>query len=231
MNELLNRSLSQIVTDDSKTALVFEKFGLDFCCKGKRSLQRACEEKAIAPENILLELSTIQNGNVLDHNFSGMPLPELTSYIVKVHHRYVKENAPAIEGYLQKVASKHGDRFPFMKDVFVLFKGVSVELDNHMKVEEQVVFPILSISGSDDTNVHEEIYQMVKDHEFVGSSLEKIRALTNNYTAPEQACTTFRLVLNLLQQFEVDLHQHVHLENNILFPKYLEALDKVRTLS
>ncbi|MFL5808535.1 MAG: iron-sulfur cluster repair di-iron protein [Flavisolibacter sp.] len=224
MQELSNKTLSQIVTDHYQAARVFENHGLDFCCKGKRPLTEACEEKKISIEQILNELN-IAFASGEQKEFNNMSLTELAEYIVRVHHGYVKLNMPQIFSYLHRVASKHGDHFPFMKEVYSLFGELQEEFVQHLMKEEQVLFPrikIMELKAADDFSndyLQAPIEEMEDEHDHAGAIMEKIRNLTNNYTAPDQACTTFRLSLEALKAFEEDLHQHVHLENNILFPK------------
>lgn len=232
MNELLNKTISQIVTDHHQTAPVFEKYGIDFCCKGKRPLIDACTEKALNREEILAELNNAIEGQISSTNFNQLSLTALADYIVRTHHTYAKFNMPPIFNYVTKVATKHGDRFPFMKEVAQLFSDVQADMNQHMLKEERVLFPrIKQLETEEPLNVSLEYYTgpinvMEEEHDLAGSLMYRIRELTNNYTAPEGACTTFRLSLASLQEFETDLHQHVHLENYILFPKAIALYQK-----
>jgi len=232
MNELLNKTISQIVTDYHQTAPVFEKYGIDFCCKGKRPLIDACTEKALDKEELLAELNNAIETESSSTDFNQMSLTTLADYIVRTHHTYTKFNMPPIYSYLMKVATKHGDHFPFMKEVFQLFSEVQEEMTQHMLKEERILFPrIKQLEAEGALDVPLEYYTgpinvMEEEHDRAGTLLYQIRELTNNYTAPEGACTTFRLSLASLQAFETDLHQHVHLENHILFPKAIELYQK-----
>ena len=227
MDDLSKKTLSQIVTDHYQTARIFEKYRLDFCCKGKRSLLGACEEKNIPVEDVLAELYSVLSTEDKSSGFNEMTLSELSAYIVRVHHTYVKLNSPIILNHILKVATKHGDRFPYMKLVYELFAELIEELNSHMIKEEKVLFPriaLLELNAAENrqtTVLDEPIHVMKDEHEVAGQLTNEIRKLTNNYQAPEQACTTFRLALESLKAFEADLHTHVHLENNILFPKAL----------
>jgi regulator of cell morphogenesis and NO signaling len=228
MNELLNRTLSEIVTENYQAAGVFENYGLDFCCKGKRPLSQACEEKHVSAMQVLEDLSQVLHSDKKVFDFNTMSLTELAEYIVRVHHSYVKFNLPQIFNYVVRVASKHGDRYPYMKQVYLLFAELREEFEQHMLKEESVLFPRIKLlelnaAGTQDANyLQAPIDVMEDDHERAGAIMQEIRALTDNYTAPEHACTTFRLTLDSLKGFEEDLHQHVHLENNILFPKAMK---------
>jgi regulator of cell morphogenesis and NO signaling len=225
MNSLAEKTLSQIVTDNYIAARVFERHGLDFCCKGKRPLAEACNEKGIAPEALISELqsamATVEHGT----DFNTYSLSELAGYIVRVHHSYVKLNGPQTFSYVTRVAAKHGDRFPYMKEVYELFAVVLEDLAAHMKKEELILFPrIKQLELNEKPDMPKEyldapIGMMEAEHEQAGSGMARIRELTNDYTPPAGACTTHGLALAALQAFEQDLHQHVHLENNILFPK------------
>jgi regulator of cell morphogenesis and NO signaling len=228
MSELLNKTISQIVTDHHQTAPIFEKYGIDFCCKGKRPLADACTERALNKEEILAELNNAIASQSAAIDFNALSLTALADYIVRTHHTYVKFNMPQIYNYVLRVATKHGDRFPFMKEVFQLFSEVQEELSQHMQKEERVLFPRVKsleqngLQGEELEYFTGPINVMEAEHDRAGDLMYQIRELTNNYTAPEGACTTFRLSLASLQDFEADLHQHVHLENYILFPKAIE---------
>lgn len=227
MNELLNQPLASIVTRNFKTAQVFEKYGLDFCCKGKRTLQQACEEKSLPAETVLNELAPVMHGSSYGKDFDSMQLSTLTDYIVNVHHAYVRNNMPIILNYLLKIATKHGEKFTYMKKVYIYFAQVRSELDEHLMKEEQVVFPIINdlekggVAGNPSQNLPVAVKMMEEEHDVAGGLMTKIREITNNYAVPDQACTTFRVALQMLQEFETDLHEHVYLENHLLFPKAL----------
>jgi regulator of cell morphogenesis and NO signaling len=225
MTELLNKTLSQIVTENYQAAHVFEKYGLDFCCKGKRALSVACNENGLVPENILTELETVLRSSTTAFDYGKMSLTELAEYIIRVHHDYVKIHLPQTIQYVERVATKHGDRFPYMVEVLKLFRELETELMHHMKKEEKILFPrvklleLNAVTEITEGYLSAPIEVMEHEHDAAGTIMHQIRVLTNDYRAPEDACTTFRLALASLQAFEADLHHHVHLENNILFPK------------
>jgi regulator of cell morphogenesis and NO signaling len=225
MTELLNKTLSQIVTENYQAAHVFEKYGLDFCCKGKRALSVACNENGLVPENILTELETALRSSSTAFDYGKMSLTELAEYIIRVHHDYVKIHLPQTIQYVERVATKHGDRFPYMVEVLKLFRELETELLHHMEKEEKILFPrvklleLNAVTEITEGYLSAPIEVMEHEHDAAGTIMHKIRVLTNDYRAPEDACTTFRLALASLQAFEADLHHHVHLENNILFPK------------
>ena len=234
MSTLLNKTLSQIVRENYQAAYVFEKYGLDFCCKGKRPLKEACDDKQVAIDNLLSELNIALSTNATGQDFDRMSLTELSEYIIRVHHGYVKQNIPQIDAYLSKLALKHGDTYPYLKEVYALFSELQQELTQHMLKEERILFPRikqLEFFGSTQFTADaflSPINIMEEEHDHAGTLMQKIREITSNYEAPEQACTTHRVALAALKGFEEDLHQHVHLENNILFPK---AIEQIQTAS
>lgn len=230
MTNIAEQTLAAIVTNNHQTAPVFEKYSLDFCCKGKRTLTQACAEKGIAVENILQELEAVYGtGSYQLKRFTDMNAEQLISHILIKHHFYVKQTMPVIEEHLTKVATKHGDSFPYMKEVLQLFTHLKNEMYLHLHKEEVILFPrIKELEAAAQygqqkaftTNyISAPAQVMENEHDEAGEIMYRIRKLTSNYTAPDAACTTFKLVLNELKAFEEDLHQHVHLENNLLFPK------------
>lgn len=243
MNEITSKSLAQIVRDDHRAAAIFEKYHLDFCCKGKRSLEQACAENNLEVQDVLTDLERMKQvssdkpAGIFDH-FS---LGQLAEYIVMTHHEYLRKEMPAISSYLRRVASKHGDRHPEMLKVFDLFEALREELEHHMQKEELVLFPRIKameqqlVEGNElrinYTYLQSPIDVMEHEHDHAGGLLEEMRSLTNGYNPPADACTTYRLSLASLQALEIDLHQHVHLENNILFPKALKMFGIPHTSS
>ncbi len=243
MNQLSAQTLAQIVSSNHRTASVFEKYNLDFCCKGKRSLEQACNDQNIQVEELLKELETVSaSGNAEAFPFDILSLTQLTDYIVSTHHSYVKGEMPQLLGYLEKIASKHGPRHPELYKIFELFAAVKEEMDMHMHKEEIILFPRIKelegLSQQDKngfrpniTYLSGPINVMEEEHDHAGSALQEIRQLTNNYQAPLDACTTYKVAFASLKTFEEDLHRHVHLENNLLFPKAISLLEKMTATS
>jgi regulator of cell morphogenesis and NO signaling len=236
MTNLKERTLSSIVTEFHQVVPVFEKYHLDFCCNGKRSFEEACKEKGIDIDKIQLELDSILNSSRENHlSFNDMRADQLISYITIYHHFYVKQSMPQINTHISRVVERHGDKFPFMQEVLQLFNHIAREMTLHMAKEEQILFPkikeieALRDSGMpNDTSadfVNTAINNMENEHEEAGSVMEKIRTLTNNYATPAGSCTTFQVTMNELRSFEEDLHKHVHLENNILFPLAIKLIE------
>jgi regulator of cell morphogenesis and NO signaling len=237
MLEYKQHTLASIVADRYEAAAVFEKYQLDFCCKGKRTLQQACEEKNIPVEPVIEELQGVFDPGfgVQDQVINAFTATQLVDYIVLKHHVYVKQAMPVIYQHLERVVTKHGDRFPYMQQVFQLFATLQQEMDAHMQKEEMVLFPrIKEVEQAVQQNnahpalntgyIYQPIHMMETEHEEAGNIMAQIRQLTNDYTPPEEACTTFRISLAELKAFETDLHQHVHLENNILFPRIVQMM-------
>jgi regulator of cell morphogenesis and NO signaling len=226
-NELLSKTLAQIVNENHQAASVFEKYDLDFCCKGKRSLQKACEENNIQTGTVAEELRNAMNGEQKTAiDFNKLSLTQLADYIIDTHHAYTKRELPQIFAYLQKVSTKHGERHNELYRIFECFANLKEEMEMHMRKEELILFPrikeletAMEKDARDGINIQVPITVMEDEHEHAGKLLWEIRQLSDNYTLPADACTTYRLSFAALQAFEKDLHQHVHLENNILFPK------------
>jgi regulator of cell morphogenesis and NO signaling len=238
MNNLLNQTLAQIVTANHETASVFEKYHLDFCCKGKRPLSEACKEKNLPEEQVIKELDEVI-GKAVNKDaalLNYITLAQICDYIVATHHAYVRQNAPQILFYLEKIASKHGGRHPELLTIFRLFTQVNEEMTEHMFKEENILFPRIKQTEQHNTEgvaipipgyIETPIAIMEHEHDSAGNLLEQIREVTNNYNPPADACTTYRVAFASLQAFEADLHQHVHMENNILFPRAIELIRKL----
>lgn len=223
--DIKNLSLGEIVANDFRTAAVFKEAEIDFCCGGKKSLEQACNEKNIdlsIIEQKILDLETTPS--VSGQNFNDWALDFLCDYIVNTHHKYVLKTLPELVFYTRKIASVHGDHHPELIEVATLFGKINNELLQHLKREEEVLFP--AIKDMLKTNSHHnrdtiqtEIARMNGEHEFAGGAMDMINDITHKYRVPDDGCNTYQVTFKLLQQFEDDLHIHVHLENNILFKK------------
>ena len=230
MIDFTQQTLAGIVTNDHRAATVLEKYHLDFCCKGKRTLADACAEKGFPADEIVGELQSVgTDTGIKQMPFGEMTAEQLISHIIIHHHFYVKQILPQLSAHLEKVAIKHGEKFPEMVEVFQLFAEIKNEMSLHMQKEEMILFPAIKkaerafgnkepIDGEANI-INSAINVMETEHENAGSMMQKIWELTGNYHEPPGACTTFKLCLAELKAFEEDLHRHVHLENNILFPK------------
>jgi regulator of cell morphogenesis and NO signaling len=236
MKKMNERTLGQFVTDNCRNTLVFEKYQMDFCCNGKRSLQVASSEKGIDATEIIKELTLIGESLRSCYNFipESAPLTELADYIVNTHHKYVRLELPRITEQLWRVASKHGQHFPEMMEVAKLFEELKAEFELHMQKEETILFPRIkkleNLSLLDQAVkmdiplLKSPILLMEHEHDHSMSVMAVIRKLTDNYNPPNGTCNTYKVVLAALETFEMDLHRHMHLENNILFPRALGLL-------
>jgi len=229
------QTVREIAIHHPSTVRVFENFGIDYCCGGKRPLAEACEKANVPVEKVMQELAALDaNGaSAEEQSWTEAPLTLLTGYIVNRHHRYVRAEAPRVETLLQKVVSQHGEAHPEVKSIQETFIALSQELSAHMMKEEHVLFPFLEkmeqaarTGGERPVGCFESvefpIARMLADHDDAGALTAKIRALSGGYQPPENACPTYRGLYHSLEEFEHDLHRHVHLENNILFPKAVE---------
>jgi regulator of cell morphogenesis and NO signaling len=230
---LTDRTLGEIVSDDSRAAVVLERFGLDYCCGGHRTLAEASEGSHLPVGPIVDALSALGAPDPDDQDQRWSDLTALTRHIVDRHHRYVREMQPAIEAWLGKLVARHGARHPELAEVWQVFCELAQEMSSHMAKEETLLFPAIddlvaaSRTGtrppaSPFATVLHPVRAMEDEHRSAGERLTRLRALTNNYTPPPDACTTYRLCYGELLRFQADLIQHVHLENNVLFPKALE---------
>lgn len=236
-DEMIERGLSigEIVANDYRAADVFKKYKIDFCCGGKKTIAEACSKKNVNPDAVKKDLSSLgSKAEGPSQNFAHWDPAFLADYIVNVHHKYVTESIPVLLEYTNKVARVHGDSHPEAIKIAQLFIEAAEELSSHMIKEERVLFPYvkqlasMQATGSPFGSVRHPVNVMEDEHELVGKIFEEIRQLTQDYMPPAGACATFRVSYLKLKEFEEDLQQHIHLENNILFPKAIELEDKLR---
>jgi regulator of cell morphogenesis and NO signaling len=234
MNIQENQIIGELVAKDYRTASVFKKYGIDFCCQGNRTINEACEKKNIDSKSVVNDLDAIiqaQGENSTD--YKSWPLDLLADYIEKKHHRYVVEKTAEIKPYLDKICRVHGERHPELFEINEHFNATAGELAKHMKKEELILFPYVrklakakhegsKVDLPPFGSIQNPIEAMMQEHTTEGDRFRKIEELSNNYTPPQDACNTYGVTLGLLKEFEQDLHLHIHLENNILFPKAIE---------
>ncbi len=231
MNTNKQSSIGEIVANDFRAATLFKEAGIDFCCGGNKSISEACMEKGADVSRLIQQLETLAQTPVSSAmNFKEWDLGFLSDYIVNTHHKFVLKNMPELVFYTQKIADVHGAHHPELIEVADLFAKINEELLQHLKNEEEVLFPAIkaaAINPSPEVKsiIISEITRMQGEHEFAGGAMDKINVLTQNYLVPADACNTYRVSLQLLEQFEDDLHVHVHLENNILYPKALKLAE------
>jgi regulator of cell morphogenesis and NO signaling len=237
--ENINRlTLGEIVKKNYKAAAVFERFTLDFCCRGNQNFTDACKAGKIEPSVIINELNRLESEQEHGVVFDTWPLDMLIDYIIKRHHTYVEEKTPLIKSYLHKICEVHGARHPELQKVREIFFEIGGELAIHMKKEELILFPFIKkLSQANNTktpvtsslfgSVSNPVDMMKEDHAVEGDKFRRLAALTNNYLIPADACNTFAVTYQFLDEFEKDLHLHIHLENNILFPKAIQLEQKL----
>jgi len=220
--------IGDIVANDFRTASVFKNNNIDFCCGGKKSLAEACLERGVNQDKVELELKELAAipPNAGQDYRSWKP-DFLCDYIVNTHHRYVLKTLPELVQYTRKIADVHGSHHPELIEVAALFAQINHELLQHLKKEEEVLFTaIKSVLANNDPEskklIISEIARMAGEHEFAGGAMDAINTLTHHYSLPEDSCGTYQVAFKLLEQFEDDLHIHVHLENNILYPAALK---------
>ncbi len=234
MNIQENQIIGELVAKDYRTASVFKKYGVDFCCQGNRTIGEACEKKNIDWELVVNDLvAIIQARGETATDYKSWPLDILADYIEKKHHRYVQEKTAEIIPYLDKICREHGAHHPELFEINEHFNATAGELAKHMKKEELILFPIVrklakakqegfKMDVPPFGSMQNPINAMMDEHSTEGDRFRKIEELSNNYTPPQDACNTYGVTLGLLKEFEQDLHLHIHLENNILFPKAIE---------
>jgi len=226
-------TIGDMVVKDYRKAQVFKKLGIDFCCGGKKTLEEVCDKKGIDIEKVKAELSEIQNAEQGNQRFDSWDVGFLSDYIINTHHNYVKENIPFISELANKVAHVHGDRHPELIDVARIFGRLASDLSLHLSKEEKILFPFIKELAAASKNnipiapatfgtVNNPTQMMEMEHEQAGEDLASIRKVTNEYLIPADACTSYTILFKKLREFEDDLFNHVHLENNILFPKAIK---------
>ncbi len=228
METINKKTIGNYVAEDFRTAALFSKYGIDFCCKGNRTLAEACGKKQISLAVLENEINAIMNtANDKRIDFIAWPLDLLVDYIEKTHHRYVEEKSSVLYRFLDKLCKVHGDRHPELFEINKLFIEGADVLAKHMIKEELILFPFIkrmaqtkgkSIDMPNFGTVDNPIAMMQDEHTIEGERFAKIAELTNNYTPPTDACETYKVTFAMLKEFENDLHKHIHLENNILFP-------------
>ena len=227
-NNLESRKIGEIVTDNFKAAGIFKKYGMDFCCGGNSPLKQACDEKNIDLAVLAQELTELAEQPAdAAHNFKEWNLGFLCDYIVNTHHQTVTTLLPQVLAYTRKIADVHGSHHPELLQIATLFLQINDELIPHLKNEEELLFPAIKDalntgSSQSKETIKSEIARMSKEHEFAGDAMDKINKLSSGYLLPGDACNSYMVAFKLLEQFEDDLHIHVHLENNIAYPKALD---------
>lgn len=232
----LQTTVGQLVTERPGRARVFEAFGIDYCCGGKKLLAQAIREKGLDEKAVLGVLDAFdEQAPRAERNWSRATLTELADHIEQTHHAYLKQELPRLEFLVNKVANRHGSHTASLIELAEVFNAFKAELESHMQKEEVVLFPICRrMDGANRPlqshcgSVENPIAVMVREHDDAGDALKRMRALTNDYTPPIDACNTYRALFDSLRELEQDMHRHVHKENSILFPMAVEVEQKLQ---
>ena len=230
--------VGHLVADRPERSRVFERYGIDYCCGGKRSLQDACRDRGVDPAAVLAELQTV-DGHATQEGVSpaDMTMTELANHIEATHHVYLREELPRLQGLVDKVATAHGKRYPWLEDVQSTYRDLVAELNPHMLKEEQILFPMIreldsatvapSLHCDACGTVSNPIRVMEHEHANAGAALRRLRELTSGFEVPEGGCNSFRVMVDGLRQLEADTHAHIHKENNVLFVRAVEAEEEL----
>lgn len=231
--------VTDIVNGDYRAASIFRKYGIDFCCGGKFPLEMVCANKNLDVTKVISEIQDATSTIHLTHHlkFSDWDIDFLIDYIIYVHHNYLRQAFPEIDSQLQSFTEKHIKKFPELGELRNVFSGLLNETIPHIVQEEEILFPYirqLSHAYRDNESYATLLIRtlrkpiekvMEKEHEFTGATLHRMRELTNNYTVPQNACVSHNITFSYLRELDNDLIQHIHLENNVLFPKAI-AIEK-----
>ena len=226
-------TVSELARAVPASTRVFQQYGIDFCCGGAKTLAEASRAKGIALEGLLEQLENAERlpDGERAHDWNAATAASLIDHILDKHHAYLRSELPRLAGMLAKVIEVHGDRHPdSLRPLGPIYAGLKTELEEHMWKEENILFPLIrqmeqakSVGGTmPRMPVGGPIQVMETEHESAGNALRQLRQISSDYQPPEDACNTYRALLDGLKTLESDLHEHIHLENNLLFPKALE---------
>ena len=226
----INDTVGAIVRDHPDLSRFFEQVQVDYCCGGQKTLAEACAKRGIDPQTFLTELETwAATASAPEVNLMDLSLAELADHIERIHHAYLHTELPRLEKMVTKVAAVHGEKEPRLMQIKDIFLALSAELATHLMKEEQILFPMIRQLEASHTlptfhcgTIANPVHRMEFEHDEAGTALAQLRQLTDDYTPPEWACNTYRAMLDALATFEQDMHQHVHKENNVLFPRTME---------
>jgi regulator of cell morphogenesis and NO signaling len=231
----IDDSVGAIVRDRPSLSRLFEQAKVDYCCGGKKTLAEACRQRGIEPQVLLSQLEEYAaQAPVPEVNLTTLSLTELADRIERIHHAYLHTELPRLGKMVTKVAAVHGEKEPRLIQIKDIFLALSAELATHLMKEEQILFPMIRQLEASDTlptfhcgTIANPIQRMEFEHDEAGTALAQLRQLTDDYTPPDWACNTYRALLDGLLTFEQDMHQHIHKENNVLFPRAI-ALEQTK---
>jgi regulator of cell morphogenesis and NO signaling len=233
MNLATDKTVRELAVEIAAATRVFEKMGIDYCCGGKRSLADACAVAGVKIEDVELELTTASHAHWEEPNFHTATLAELINHLVGKHHSFTRLETARLNALLEKVCTAHGENHAELFRINVLFRELGADLETHMAKEEHVLFPyIIRMEAAAQQfiplfrppfgTVANPVRMMMLEHDRAGELLKEIRALSSDYVAPADGCISYQTLYQALEALEKDLHQHIHLENNILFPRAVE---------
>ncbi|WP_303208922.1 iron-sulfur cluster repair di-iron protein [Bacteroides oleiciplenus] len=239
MKDYQSMTVGEIVADNFDNAAIFDKYGIDFCCHGSDSLPEASRKAEANMDEVIKDIESKTSGTPESIDFKSWPIDLLVDYILKIHHRNIRSHGPEIMKLLEKVCNVHGEHHPELFEVRELFQSSLYDLGNHLDKEELVLFPYIydmfktqeehkQLPDFHCGSVEAPISVMMAEHDAEGERYRHIDMLTHGYSTPEDACNSYRLVLEKLKAFEAALHQHIHLENNIVFPRAIQLEEKLR---
>ena len=227
-------TIGELVVARPDRSRLFSKLGIDYCCGGKLTLAEAAQKKGLDAASILATLQAIESLEPARHsvNPSELSLTELVDHIVGTHHAFLKEELPRLAFLTKKVAAVHGDQHPWLREVHTVYLGLAEELTSHLQKEEVVLFPAIrqleNPTQNSTADLSAPVAMMEHEHVEAGAALARLRELTHDFTPPQNACNSFRAMLDGLQHLESDTHEHISKENNILFPRAMRAFQGAR---
>jgi len=235
MSAIAEKTVREMALESSCATRVFEKLGIDYCCGGEKSLEEACRAANLSVEQVQKALDAAQpdSNSKATHDWRRVPLSELIAHINATHHNFVRQEVARLGPLFAKVCGVHGKNHPELLHIQAVFRGLAQELTQHLMKEEMVLFPYIvrmeeaAIQGEPVVpppfgSVANPVAMMEREHDSAGEALRAIRSASNSYVAPEGACASYQALYRALAEFEADLHQHIHLENNVLFPRALQ---------
>lgn len=234
MNVNKEKTVRELAVEIPNATRVFEKLGIDYCCGGKKSLNEACSLAGLKINEVVKALENEASDPVpVPANLPSGSLSELIDHIVRTHHKFTREETARLQALLKKVCGVHGANHPELMDIQEVFHGLTQELTLHLMKEENILFPYIvrmeeAVLQGDPvvpppfSTVQNPVRMMMQEHDGAGEALRQIRSASRDFAPPDDACFSYRTLYQALQTFEADLHQHIHLENNILFPRAVQ---------
>jgi len=231
MSVIMDKTVRELALENPAATRVFEKLGIDYCCGGNQSLEQACRAAQLPIQNVLDALDAAGKPvHAQETNWQSEPLADLVAHIKSTHHKYTREEIARLAPLFDKVCSVHGKNHPELSDVHTTFQGLAQELTTHLMKEEMVLFPYIvrmeeaviqqePVLPAPFGSVGNPIAMMEHEHDSAGNALRAMRQASGGYAPPPEACVSYQTLYRALADFEADLHQHIHLENNILFPR------------